>query len=185
MELPWNMVVVTGVPGVGKTTLCRNVSKDLKYKYVNYGDLMLSIANSRDLASTDFEMFSLDMEIQHEIWKSAALEIKDMKDVLVDLHGVDQSSIGYIISLPIEIIKPDIIIVIESSKDKIFRQRDKDTKKRINDTIESLKEHMDILRNTMASCSAILGCNFAILANDNFEECLIQMKNILSTRSIT
>lgn len=180
MELPWNMVVVTGVPGVGKTTLCRSVSKDLNYNYVNYGDLMLSIAKSRDLASTDLQMFSLDIEIQHEIWKTAALKIKDMEDVLVDLHGVDQSSIGYIISLPIEIIKPDIILVIESSKDKIFRQRGKDSKKRIIDTIESLKEHMDILRNTMASCSAILGCNLAVLKNDDFEECLIQMKNILS-----
>lgn len=180
MELPWNMVVVTGVPGVGKTTLCRSVSKELNYNYVNYGDLMLEIAKSRDLASTDLQMFSLDLEIQHEIWKSAALKIKDMEGVIVDLHGVDQSSIGYIISLPIEIIKPDIILIIESSKDKIFRQRNKDTKKRINDTIESLKEHMDILRNTMVSCSAILGCNFAILKNDNFEECLIQMKNILS-----
>lgn len=181
MELPWNIVVVTGVPGVGKTTLCRRVSKDLNYNYVNYGDLMLSIAKSRDLASTDLQMFNLDIEIQHEIWKSAALEIKDMKDVFVDLHGVDQSSIGYIISLPIEIIKPDIILVIESSKDKIFKQRDKDAKKRIIDTIESLNEHMDILRNTMASCSAILGCNLAVLNNDDFEECLIQMKNILST----
>ncbi|MGF7118304.1 adenylate kinase [Methanobacterium oryzae] len=181
MELPWNMVVVTGVPGVGKTTLCRSVSKDLKYNYINYGDLMLEIAESRDLASTDLQMFSLDFEIQHEIWKSAALKIKDMKRVIVDLHGVDQSKIGYIISLPVEIIKPDIILVIESSKDKIFRQRNEDAKKRINDTIESLTEHMDVLRNMMASCSAILGCNFAILKNDNFEECLIQMKNILST----
>jgi adenylate kinase len=180
MELPWNMVVVTGVPGVGKTTLCRSVSKNLNYNYVNYGDLMLEITKSRDLASTDLEMFSLDIEIQHEIWKTAALKIKDLKDVLVDLHGVDQSSIGYIISLPIEIIKPDIILVIESSKDKIFRQRDKDSKKRIIDTIGSLKEHMDILRNTMASCSVILGCNLAVLKNDDFEECLIQMKNILS-----
>jgi adenylate kinase len=181
MELPWNMVVVTGVPGVGKTTLCRRVSKELNYNYVNYGDLMLEISRSRDLASTDLQMFSLDLEIQHEIWKSAALKIKDMKGVIVDLHGVDQSEIGYIISLPLEIIKPDIILIVESSKDKIFRQRNKDAKKRIIDTIESLTEHMDVLRNTMASCSVILGCNFAVLENDNFEECLIQMKNILST----
>ncbi len=180
MELPWNVVVVTGVPGVGKTTLCRRVSKDLGYHYVNYGDLMLDIAQSRDLASTDLEMFSLNIEIQHEIWESAALKIKDMKGVLVDLHGVDQSPIGYIISLPVEIIKPDIIVVIESSKDKIFRQRNEDTKKRINDTIKSLKEHMDILRITMASCSVVLGCNLAVLNNDNFEECLMKMKNLLS-----
>lgn len=99
MELPWNTVVVTGVPGVGKTSLCRMVSDTLGYNYINYGDLMLSIAESRGLASTDLQMFSLDMDVQYNIWKDAALKIKDVDRVLVDLHGVDQSSIGYIVSL--------------------------------------------------------------------------------------
>ena len=185
MELPWNVVVVTGVPGVGKTTLCRRVSKDLGYNYVNYGDLMLDIAISDDLASTDSEMFSLDLETQHRIWKGAALKIKGMNRVLIDLHGIDQSSIGYIISLPIEIISPDIIVVIESSKDNILQRRHKDTKERIIDTIKSLKEHMGMLRTAMASCSAILGCNLMILNNDDFEDCLIKTRNLLGTGSLS
>lgn len=179
MELPWNTVVVTGVPGIGKTSLCKIVSKDLGYSYVNYGDLMLSIAESRGLASTDSQMFSLDLGVQHEIWKDTALKIKDMDRVLVDLHGVDQSPIGYIVSLPVEIIKPDIIVVIESSKENILLRRKKDPKKRIIDTVKSLKEHMDILKITMASCSAILGCNMIILRNDDFDACLEDMKKVL------
>lgn len=184
MELPWNVVVVTGVPGVGKTTLCRRVSKDLGYNYVNYGDLMLDIAISKDLASTDSEMFSLDIETQHEIWKGAALKIKDMNSVLVDLHGVDQSQIGYILSLPIEIISPDIIVIVESSKDNILQRRHKDTKERIVDTIKSLNEHMSMLRIAMASCSAILGCNLMVLNNDDFEDCVIKLRNLLGNGSI-
>ena len=184
MELPWNVVVVTGVPGVGKTTLCRRVSKDLGYNYINYGDLMLDIAKSRDLASTDFEMFSLDIDTQQEIWEGAAFKIKDMDSVLVDLHGVDQSPIGYILSLPIEIISPDLIVIIESSKDNILQRRHKDTKERITDTINSLEEHMSILRTSMASCSAILGCNLIILENDDFEDCLSKLGNLLGTGGI-
>jgi adenylate kinase len=184
MELPWNVVVVTGVPGVGKTSLCRRVSKDLGYNYINYGDLMLDIAKNKDLASTDSEMFSLDIDTQHEIWKGAALKIKDMNGVLVDLHGVDQSPVGYIISLPVEIISPDIIVVVESSRDNILQRRHKDTKERIIDTIKSLKEHMSILRTAMASCSAILGCNLIILKNDDFEDCLSKMRNLLGTGSV-
>ena len=184
MGLPWNVVVVTGVPGVGKTTLCRRVSEDLGYNYVNYGDLMLDIAKSKDLASTDSEMFSLDINTQQIIWKGAALKIKDMDRVLVDLHGVDQSSIGYILSLPIEIISPDIIVVIESSKDNILGRRHKDTKKRIIDTIKSLNEHMNMLRTSMAVCSAILGCNLIVFENDDFEDCFKELKNLLGTGSI-
>lgn len=181
MELPWSTVVVTGVPGVGKTSLCRIVSKDLGYNYVNYGDLMLSIAESRGLASTDSQMFSLSLEVQYEIWKSAALKIKGMDNVLIDLHGVDQSSIGYIISLPVEIIKPDIIVLVETSRENILTRRHLDAKERIIDTVKSLKEHMDILKITMASCSAILGCNFIILRNDDFQVCLDDMKKVLGS----
>ena len=184
MDLPWNVVVVTGVPGVGKTTLCRRVSEDLGYNYVNYGDLMLDIAKSKDLASTDSEMFSLDIDTQQIIWKGAALKIKDMDRVLVDLHGVDQSSIGYILSLPIEIMSPDIIVVIESSKDNILGRRRKDTKERIIDTIKSLNEHMNMLRTSMAVCSALLGCNLIVLENDDFEDCFKELKNLLGTGSI-
>ncbi|MEN6291522.1 MAG: adenylate kinase [Methanobacterium sp.] len=184
MELHWNVVVVTGVPGVGKTTLCRRVSEDLGYNYVNYGDLMLDIAKSEDLASTDYEMFSLDIDTQQKIWKGAALKIKDMNRVLVDLHGVDQSPIGYILSLPIEIISPDILVVIESSKDNILQRRHKDTKERIIDTINSLNEHMNILRTSMAVCSAILGCNLIVLENDNLEDCFLKLKNLLGTGSV-
>ena len=184
MNLPWNVVVVTGVPGVGKTTLCRRVSEDLGYNYVNYGDLMLDIAKSKDLASTDYEMFSLDIDTQQIIWKGAALKIKDMDRVLVDLHGIDQSSIGYILSLPIEIISPDIIVVIESSKDNILGRRRKDTKERIIDTIKSLNEHMSMLRTSMAVCSALLGCNLIVLKNDDFEDCFGKLKNLLGNGSI-
>ena len=184
MNLPWNVVVVTGVPGVGKTTLCRRVSDYLGYNYINYGDLMLEIARSKDLASTDSEMFNLDIDTQQIIWKGAALKIKDMDHVLVDLHGVDQSPIGYILSLPIEIISPDIIVVIESSKDNILQRRHKDTKERIIDTINSLTEHMIMLRISMAVCSAILGCNLAVLENDDFEDCLTKLKNLLGTGGV-
>lgn len=184
MELPYDVVVVTGVPGVGKTTLCRRVSEDLGYNYINYGDLMLDIAKSMGLASTDLELFSLDIDTQQKIWNTAALKIKDMNKVLVDLHGIDQSPIGYILSLPIEVIFPDIIVIIESSKDNILQRRHKDTKERIIDTIKSLEEHIIILRTSMASCSAILGCNFIILKNDDFKECLAKMNDLLGTGNI-
>jgi len=180
MEHPWNVVVVTGVPGVGKTSLCRRICHELEYNYVNYGDLMLEIAQNRDLASTDHDMFALPIDLQHDIWKSTALKIKDLKNVVIDLHGVDQSQIGYIISLPLEIIYPDLIIVIEASEDKILFRRNEDSKERIIDSLYSLKQHKWFLRTTMAICSVIFGCNLSILNNDNFDDCLTKMRNILA-----
>ena len=181
MEFPWDVAVVVGVPGVGKTSVCRKVSSILECKYVNYGDMMLEVAQNKRLASTDPEMFVLDMDIQHEIWETTALKIKDMNNVLVDLHGLDQSKIGYILSLPLDIISPDIIILIEASYQNIIKRRHGDkSKQRIIEDIESVKEHMEILRTSMAVCSALIGCNFLILKNDVFEECIKEMLNLLS-----
>ncbi|MBM4240413.1 MAG: adenylate kinase [Euryarchaeota archaeon] len=182
MEIPFNIAVVVGVPGVGKTTLCRKVSRAVGCNYVNYGDLMLEIAQKEQRASTDPEMFRLDMDVQHEIWKTAALKIRDMRNVLVDLHGLDQSKWGYVLSLPIEIISPGgIIVIIEASSENILKRRSYDeSKKRIIENIKNIKEHMKLLRTSMAVCSAIAGCNFLILKNDVFDECFENMLRLFS-----
>lgn len=172
---------MVGVPGVGKTSLCRKVSGILGCNYANYGDLMLKIAQNKRLASTDPEMFSLDMDVQHEIWKTTALKIKDMSNVLVDLHGMDPSKIGYILSLPLDILSPDIIVIIEASYQNIIKRRHGDkSKQRIIEDMESVKEHMEILKTSMAVCSALVGCNFLVLKNDIFDECVEKMTSLLS-----
>jgi len=87
---------------------------------------MLDVAMSKKLASNQDEIFKLDLEVQQSIWEDAAYRVKEMKvtsgKILLDLHGVDLSEIGYIISLPIEIITPDLIIIIESSYENIIKR---------------------------------------------------------------
>ncbi len=178
----WNLAAVVGVPGVGKTSLCRRASESLGYNYVNYGELMLGLASEKDLAYNLPELFKLDINIQHEIWRAAALKIKDKCNVLVDLHGIDHSELGYILSLPIEILKPDIIVVIESSYDNILLRRQKDIleKQRIIESFKVFNEHKNILRIAMAVCSVILGCNLLILNNNEFDDSLSRLKEVLN-----
>ena len=58
-------IVIVGVPGVGKTTLCRILSEKLDHVFINYGELMLEVAGERGLAGTLEELFSLPMDQQH------------------------------------------------------------------------------------------------------------------------
>lgn len=188
----WKRAAVVGVPGVGKTSLCQVVSLNLGCKHVNYGEVMLRIAQRKGLALTIPLMFQLDLEVQHFIWKKAALKIKEdqkfdqkedrlvEKRVLLDLHGLDLVNKGYLVSLPFEILPPDIIIIIESSYDDILERRKFDSsKKRIMEDHYTINNHMKMLRFSMNSISARLGCYLVILNNHDFGKCLDEIEVIL------
>ena len=175
------MAAVVGVPGVGKTSLCKSAVKSLGCNYINYGDLMLEIARAKNLAETDKEMFALPMDLQYEIWKEAAHEISKQEHVLVDLHGLDQSPEGYLFSLPLEIICPSRIIVVEASPENIlFRRMNDFSKDRIKDDFRSLNEHMKMLRISMSISSVILGSTVYLLQNDEINKSKKELINVLS-----
>lgn len=173
----WNLAVVVGVPGVGKTSLSHQAAQSLGYNHINYGELMLQLAKKREVASTLEEMFQLPLDLQHIIWKKAASLINDQQDVIVDLHGLDRSSKGYLISLPLEILSPQIIILVEASYEDIIQRRINDQSK--SRPLEDIKEHMILLRVAMANCSALIGCPLVILENNDFNKTLDHMKTYL------
>ncbi len=176
----WNLAAVVGVPGVGKTSLCRAASSSSGYRYINYGELMLEIAKNRKIASTLEGIFKLPLDLQYEIWKEAATRISDWKNVLVDLHGLDKSREGYLISLPVEILQPDIIILVESSYEQIIKRRINDQERtRPVEKWKTLKEDIELLRTSMAVCSVLLNSIFVILDNHEFEESLNTLKSYL------
>ena len=177
----WDMAVVVGVPGVGKTSLCKNAVKKIECNYINYGDLMLEISQDQQLAQTDKEMFSLNMDLQYHIWKEAAHEISKKENVVVDLHGIDQSPKGYLISLPLEIIRPSLIIIVESYPENIlFRRKNDFSKERIKDNFKSLIEHMQLLRISMTVSSVFLGSTIYLIQNNDFKVSEKELIDLLS-----
>jgi len=187
----WKRAAVVGVPGVGKTSLCQIASLNLGCIHINFGELMLSIAQNKGLASTIPLMLQLDLEVQYSIWKKATLKIKEYqeihkgdlrveKGILLDLHGLDLINKGYLVSLPYEIFPPDLIIIIESSYDDILKRRNLDqSKKRIVEYFNTINNHMKMLRFSMNSISELLDCNLVILKNYDFQKCLDEMESVL------
>jgi len=141
------IVIVVGVPGVGKTSVINEAKKYLKYEFkvINTGDIMFELAKEKyNINNRDEIRKKLTFEQQKEIQKEAIKRIKEMEkesDIILDTHLVIESYEGYIPGILreyAEILRPDGIAVIISDPDKIFVRRLKDIQIRGRD-IENLK----------------------------------------------
>jgi adenylate kinase len=141
------IVIVVGVPGVGKTSVINEAKKYLKYEFkvVNTGDIMFELAKEKyNINNRDEIRKKLTFEQQKEIQKESIKRIKEMEkesDIILDTHLVIESYEGYIPGMLreyAEILRPDGIAVIISDPDKIFVRRLRDIQIRGRD-IENLK----------------------------------------------
>ena len=86
-------VIVTGVPGVGKTTVVTGALKILDqegiiYKTLNFGTYMFDVAQKEGIAKDRDEMRRLDKDVQKRLQKRAAQEMaKEEGNVLIDKIG--------------------------------------------------------------------------------------------------
>ena len=170
---PFTTVIVTGVPGVGKTTVLGKLvemaaAEGLKLKLVNFGDYMFRVASEKGLVKHRDEIRKLQLQVQLELQKWAAEAIisdaeKELGQggvLIVDTHAVIKTSSGYWPGLPrhvIEVLKPDSIVVIEANPELIIarRQRDKGRYREDMGGVEELRELMSMAR-TAAMASAVL-----------------------------
>jgi len=141
------IVIVVGVPGVGKTSVINEAKKYLKYEFkvVNTGDIIFELAKEKyNINNRDEIRKKLTFEQQKEIQEEEINRIKEMEkegDIILDTHLVIESYEGYIPGMLreyAEILRPDGIAVIISDPDKIFVRRLKDIQIRGRD-IENLK----------------------------------------------
>ena len=61
------VVVVAGIPGSGSTTVLKGALKNLDYVHVNYGDVMLEIAQKKELVKERDSMRKLSPDVQKEV----------------------------------------------------------------------------------------------------------------------
>ncbi len=168
------IIIVTGTPGAGKTTILKKAIEKIKnkYKIVNYGDVMLEIAKRKNLVRNRDEIRKLDASIQREIQKEAARNIAEMsknENVIVDTHCLIKTPEGYLPGLPIwvlEELKPNIIVLIEANPDEIIRRRQKD-KTRYRDVEEEkeLKLHQEMNRAVAVAYAMVTGATVKIIEN--------------------
>ena len=173
------MVIVTGIPGAGKSTVCRELlalasERDVKVSVLNYGDVMMEIMaeKGRELHRDDIR--KMGMAIQKEVQAEAAAKLAEAAEraeghVIIDTHMIVKTGFGYLPGLPkhvLEALRPDLLVLIEASPQEIAERRPKDADRRRDvRTIEELEEELAFSRMVASACSVFTGAPVAIIMN--------------------
>ena len=126
-------VVITGVPGAGKTTVAEAVKKKVRgLKIVNFGDMIFEIAGKKlKIKDRDEIKSKLGIKLQQKYQEEVARKISKMRSphMLIDTHTSIRTPEGYFPGLSEKtagMIKPDIIVCLDYEPKEIIERRKKD-----------------------------------------------------------
>lgn len=187
------LVVVTGVPGVGGTTLTQKAMEVLKeeginYKMVNFGTIMFEVAKSENLIEDRDQMRKLDPDTQKRIQKMAGRKISEMTadaPVIVDTHSTIKTPMGYLPGLPkwvLDELNPDIIVIVETTGDEILMRRIGDgSRNRDLESTGNIEEHQFMNRCAAMTYGVLTGATVKIIKNKDklLEEGVEELLSIL------
>ena len=179
------VIVVTGIPGVGKTTVMKQAAEGIDIKFVTFGSVMIDIAKEMGLVKDRDEMRKLTLEQQKDLQIRSAEKVASMGDVILDTHCTVKTPKGYMPGLPewvLKKLKPTAIVVVEADPDEIFNRRAKDaTRNRDPDSEEEIAEHQQINRSAAMSYATLTGATVKIVFNhdDAIDEAVKQAELVV------
>lgn len=181
-------IIVTGIPGVGKTTVMESAAKARNIKIAVYGSVMLEIAQKMGLAKSRDDMRKLPAADQKVIQKAAGAEIAKMGNVVVDTHCSIKTPIGYLPGLPawvLEALQPSTVVLVEATPEEILRRRQGDaTRNRDDDSLDSIAEHQEFNRRFAAAYATLTGATVHTVhnADNGVEQAIQQLVPVLGGR---
>ena len=174
--------VISGIPGVGKSTILTMVSKKSQYEIINFGSLMLDMAKELDLVKTRDDIRKLEVDTQRNLQKATSNKLGKMDNIIIDTHMSIKSPAGYLPGLPAWVLTELMVssyFLIESTPEEIMRRRENDpTRSRDEDTVKDIDEHQQVNRYYAVAYSVYSGATIKYIYNpDNHPE--IAAENIL------
>lgn len=171
------VAVLTGVPGVGATTVAEEANEaleehDADYEVVSFGTVMLEVARDEGLAEERDEMRKLPSEEQRRVQEQAGERIAERAEdtnIMVDTHCTIKTPEGYLPGLPEWVLRglqPDVVVLVEADPDEIlFRRLDDETRARDFESTKELATHQDMNRNAAMSYATLTGATVKIIKN--------------------
>lgn len=126
-----SVTLVSGVPGVGLSTLAGRARRNLEgdYELINFGDAMLEQAAVHDLASSRDELASLSRRETLRLQRRAGEYVADRGEeaaVVLTTHLAVQTDAGYLPGLPDAVlhdVAPGRFVLVEAAPETIRERR--------------------------------------------------------------
>jgi adenylate kinase len=173
-----NVVVVTGIPGVGKTTVINTAVEMVREQHkeevliLNIGTEMFEIASERGLIKDRDELRRMPTARQREVQRLAGEEIARKAKtarVIVDTHTLIQTKNGFLIGLPEWVAKPiqaKTVVLVEADPEKIAGRRTSDeTRARDAQLTDEIDTHQRMCRAAAVAVGTITGATVRIIKN--------------------
>ena len=166
------LIVLTGIPGSGSTTILNKTLEKVDYLHLNYGDIMTQIAIEQGIVDDRDALRKLDPETQKVIQKEAAKKIKqqsESENVIVDTHCTINTPSGFLPGLPswvLEELQPDMFVLIEANPDEIiFRRLSDESRSRDTEKVKDIVLHQEMNRAASMAYATLTGATVKIIEN--------------------
>jgi adenylate kinase len=173
-----NVVIVTGIPGVGKTTVINTAVDIVKEKHgedvliLNIGTEMFEVASNKGLIEDRDELRKMPTAKQREVQRIAGENIAEKAKkarVIVDTHTLIQTGNGFLIGLPewvVRAISPKTVVLVEADPANIAGRRSTDeTRTRDEQLTEDIRTHQEMCRAAAVAVGTITGATARIIKN--------------------
>jgi len=172
-------IVITGIPGTGKTTVCNLVEKlagqvGVKVSVINYGSVTLETLQKYGETMRRDAMRKADVGFQRKLQKEVAEVISQKISLsdgitIIDTHMAIKTSSGYMPGLPnhvLQLLKPEMFVLVEAKPNDISLRRMKDTSRERDETMEeAVEEELMFSRLMAGACSVLTGAPVKIAVN--------------------
>ena len=173
------VIVVTGIPGTGKTTVSNELAKlakqiGRKVEVINYGTVMVELSHKSGKTLHRDELRKSGLALQRDLQAEAAKIISKKAAeaegyVIVDTHMSIKTVDGYWAGLPfhvLQLLNPDMFILVEAEPNEVLSRRFKDVTRKRDKALEGeVAEEIFFSRLMAAACAVLTGASVKTVKN--------------------
>jgi adenylate kinase len=172
-------IVITGIPGTGKTTVCGFVEKlakkaGLEVTVINYGTVMMDVLRKFDRPVERDAMRKDGVDIQRKLQRQVAEviveKLKACKGItIIDTHMSIKTPEGYFPGLSsnnLQLLKPEMLVLVEAHPAEISSRRSKDASRKRDAAVEdAVSEELTFSRTIAGACAVLMSVPVKVVVN--------------------